>query len=165
MYLEEAKQTAISNEHKKEIEEAITRLKEGKYSKEFSKLWYMGAKQFVSNIIRSLGGTRYHKSGEDVSGSVYYNILPTLFRVRISGHELPETETRSYNRSLGISGDWLELILNQPKSFSELKAEVLSRLVDYAETLIWELEGDNYHKREVEKIKTRIEEMQKAGKD
>jgi hypothetical protein len=162
LLLEEAKASSISNKNKKEIDWAIDGIKEGKdfmgndaneiVRYKLPKLWYMGAKQYVSGIIRRLGGSRYHKSGKDVSGSVYYK-LPNGDSIRLSDHELPETETRKHNRSIGIGGDWIEFVLDNPKPFSELKTEILERLLEDIGT------NGTANEEDTAKIKNKIKNM------
>ena len=132
-YLREAKASAISISHKKMIDYYISEIINGKdvaniIRYELPAIWYMGAKQFVSTLIKKLGGKRYHKSEKTVRGSVYYK-LPNHKSIRISDHELPDTELRQYNNSIGIGGSWIEIVLSHPKKFSELKIEVL-KLID-----------------------------------
>lgn len=117
-------------------------------------MWYLGAKQFVTNIVKHLGGTKYHKSQKDVTGSVYYN-LPNTDSVRISDHHLPDTETRAAKRQAGIGGKWIEIVLDEPKPFSILKEEVLQTLIDGIGT------GDmtNIFKKETEGLTKAINNM------
>lgn len=129
--LEEAKQSAISVGHKERIEQGIKYLLEGTQESygyySVGKLWYLGAKQYASRIIVGLGGERYHKSGKTVSGSVYYE-LPNAVKVRISDHELPNSDARQEKRDMGIGGDWLEIVLDNPMPFSKLKTFVLDEI-------------------------------------
>lgn len=123
--LSQAQGSAISATHKSAIQEMINSIKNGSFDyRKYPGLWYTGAKQYVSNIIKRLGGKRYHKSGKSVSGSVYYN-LPNRDSVRLTDHELPDTEQRRHNNSVGIGGDWIEVILVTPRPFAELKEDVL----------------------------------------
>lgn len=133
--LKEAQSVAISNVHKERIEQYIAdlssqneRIDRGDIvAYKLPQLWYMGAKQYVTGLIKKLGGKRYHKSGNTVAGSVYYE-LPNTDKVRISDHELPATEQREYNRSVGIGGNWINLVLDEPKPFAEVKQDVLEAI-------------------------------------
>lgn len=127
--LEEASRSAISSSHKEKINKVISAiLNDGQWNyDDISRAWYLGAKQFVTGIVKRLGGKLYHKSEKNATGSVYYN-LPNTESVRISDHELPETETRMANREKGWGGKWIEIVLDNPVPFSDLKKEVLEKL-------------------------------------
>lgn len=157
-FLYEAKKTAISNIHKQKIQDAINAIEQGsgmaaletiKYK--LHQLWYMGAKPFVMQLIKNIGGVRYHKSGSNISGSVYYD-LPNMDKIRISDHELPDTEMRRHNRSQGIGGDWIEIVLSEPKVFAELRDEVLGIIEERLGTT----GVSSHYLEETEKIKNRI---------
>lgn len=159
--LAKAKASAISAKHKNLIDFYTYQIETSseddvlsiiKYK--FPALWYLGAKQFVSKIIRALGGKRYYKSGNKVSGSVYYE-LTNRDRIRVSDHELPETDYRHNKRLLGISGNWIELVLDHPKPFSELQKEVLKKIYDE----IGESEETEDYIKETEQIISKIAQM------
>lgn len=128
-YLNDALGWAISSQHKKQIQYAIAGIKNGsdifgnnvfeiiKYN--LSKLWYMGAKQFVSNMIRKAGGRLTHKSEPTVAGSVYYT-MPNDAQIRISDHLLPNTDRRIKMREQGIGENWVNIVLDEPMSRDEL---------------------------------------------
>jgi hypothetical protein len=68
---------------------------------------------------------------------------------------LPETDTRKHNHSIGIGGDWIEFVLDNPKPFVELKTEILERLLEDIGT-----NGTAKHYEEdTAKIKEKIETM------
>ena len=161
-FLNEAKNSAISESHKKQIQAAIDTIESGKnifgesasdiIKYQLQKLWYMGAKQFVSNLIVKIGGKRYHKSEKDVSGSVYYD-LPNTDRIRLSDHELPETEQRLYNRSIGVAGNWIEIVLDKPMPFSKLKEETL----EHIEQNIGDEDLSKHYPEETDDLKKKIQ--------
>lgn len=155
MMLKEAEKSAISQAHKDKINSLIYRIEEnGRFDYDsMATAWYMGAKQYVTNIVKKLGGKKYHKSEKNVSGSVYYN-LPNMESVRISDHELPETETRIANRQAGWAGKWIEIVLDTPKPFSELKKEVLETI---AEQIGYD--DKDYNAKETQEVKVKIEKM------
>jgi hypothetical protein len=90
--------------------------------------WYPGAAQYVMRALRRAGGKREHTSETTgARGSVYYR-LPDGRCVRLSDHHLPETEERAYRRSLGQTGRWAQIVLDQILTEAEIDeriAEVL----------------------------------------
>jgi len=129
--LEEMQQHAISESHKKHFASVIRDLKNGVEPIWNEKsVWYTGAKQYVSNFVRNLGGKKYHKSSKDVSGSVYYE-LPDGKTVRISDHELPETEVRILKRENDIGGWNFEIVLDTIKTKAEINEMLNVQFEDY----------------------------------
>lgn len=90
--------------------------------------WYPGAAQYVMRALRRAGGKREHTSETTgARGSVYYR-LPDGRCIRLSDHYLPETEERAYRRSLGQTGRWAQIVLDQILTEAEIDdrvAEVL----------------------------------------
>jgi hypothetical protein len=129
--LEEMQQHAISETHKKHFESVIRDLKIGLEPAWNEKaVWYTGAKQYVANFVRNLGGKKYHKSSKDVSGSVYYE-LPDGKTVRISDHELPETEVRILKRENDLGGWNFEIVLDTIKTKAEINEMLNIQFEDY----------------------------------
>lgn len=118
--LSEAMQYAIN---KTKIQNAINRIKlyGDAYGAHVDAAWYTGAKQYACRIIRKAGGKRYRKSGKSVAGSVYYE-LQNGRTIRISDHQLPQTEQRQYNSEMGIGGKWWQVVLDSAVPMAEVEA-------------------------------------------
>src|SRR5574343_602186 len=151
-FLEEAQKSAISSSHKYEIEIVIKKIKANDDVRNIldkvPHIWYYGAKQYASSLIRRLGGKKYYKSNKDVSGSVYYE-LPNIQKIRLTDHELPSSDRRDYNRAMGLSGEWIEIILDEPMPFKKLKTKILKIIKD-------NLRDDTVFSEETKKISDSI---------
>lgn len=117
--------------NKKELTDTIEQLEKFKGFNIYP-LWYASAIQYVSKRLAKAGGKRYYKSERNLAGSIYYQ-FPNNQKVRISDHELPDSERREYNRSIGIGGNWHELVLDQTFTFDELEL-LTDELIDVATT-------------------------------
>jgi hypothetical protein len=107
----------ISESHKKAILSEIEAIQKG-YADPYMgphSAWYAGAKNYVMKKLRSLGGKRYHKSGSDISGSVYYE-MPGGQKIRLSDHVLPQTEERAMRGTTS----WDEIVLDNIITLSQI---------------------------------------------
>lgn len=90
--------------------------------------WYPGAAQYVMRALRRAGGRREHTSETTgARGSVYYR-LPDGRCVRLSDHSLPETEERAYRRTLGQTGRWAQIVLDQILTEAEIDERIAEAL-------------------------------------
>lgn len=91
------------------------------------------AKQYIYKALRRAGYERSHKSP---SGSCYYEWVnwQTLerHRIRISNHELPQTDEREYNHSQGWTSAEDQIIILDDLEYSkaELNAELTTAGID-----------------------------------
>ena len=157
--LDEAYEHA-EDSNKKSIESTISQIEYGddpnKTIKDnLNKEWYKGALPFVHKTITELGGHQYHKSENDASGSVYYE-LPNGEKLRISDHELPDTEERRENREKGIGGGWIDHVLDKPKPFVEIKKQITDSITNEpTKTILPTSEGEIKKPEEEQKVVSR----------
>ena len=95
--------------------------------------WYPGAAQYVIKQLKRAGAVRTHTSGKSSArGSVYYEIESPTGKevVRVSDHELPDTDERVFNRGQGRGGQWHEVILDHVVDPEDIDDQVSSILED-----------------------------------